>query len=672
MGARRIAFLFPLSLSAALLAACGGGGSSAALPPVQSTSSAPSTGTTSSVPAAVAISIAIPSASGATASAGARRVRYVSPATKSATVDYAGGTQTVNCTSSCTINLSLTAGTQSFSFKLYDAPNGAGNVLSTAQTTATIMAGTSNVVKVTFGGVVASVAIAAAVASVVAGNPASIPVTVTAKDAAGYTIVGSEPYATPIALSTDDSSGSFTLSASSVASPSTSVSLSYNGGASSVPVHLSASVPGAASGSASVAVQNAASSGSSAGVPTHIQTWYYYGLNDLNVNVPPAFMAAHADYVEADAEDYPALAHGFKAAGGKHEVAYTDAAYVAYCHPPFTPPAGPCEGSIGQRLATDEGAWLHGPDGARVHKFVNDHFQYQEALNVGSQDARDAYRAGAMYAINAAPEIDYIFADDSGGIYDGDDGTPLTAFLYQFNAAAVEIPNDAAFIAAEKLMLQAAPRPVFINGATPYTSMPSYNGVFLSAPNVAGQNFEGCYGDDNGPVADTPSGGPRWTNMSNALLATFNYGAPAVCMDLAPATPANRLYVLASWWMTYDPVKSILSPHSLASDGNAVVAEMDIVPTRPLSTAGTNVGALRAPGGAYVREFAACYQAGTPIGPCAAIVNPTTQSVPVPALSGHYANALVLDGLSAYGGGKAVWTGSIPAQLGPATGIIVR
>src|ERR1700681_648587 len=97
--------------------------------------------------------------------------------------------------------------------------------------------------------------------------------------------------------------------------------------------------------------------------PAHVRTWYYYGLNGVNESVPAAIMARYADYAEDDgytAEHVKA----FKAAGGRFAVAYSDPSYVPYCYPPFTAPAGRCDGPIGA-FARDESAWFHGRDGTR-------------------------------------------------------------------------------------------------------------------------------------------------------------------------------------------------------------------------------------------------------------------------------------------------------------------
>jgi hypothetical protein len=669
MRAPHIAFGFSICLAASLLAACGGGGGGggAALPPVASVTGG-SPGSSAGSPAAVAISIAVPAPS---TSSSKRRARYVSAATKSITVGYGSGSQTVDCTATCSLVVNVMPGPVTFAVGLYDAAGGTGHLLSSGQTTTTIVPG-QNTVKMTFSGVAAALSVALGTASVSAGTPATIPVVVTAKDAAGYTIVGSEPYASPIALALDDSSGATSLSTTTVSAPGASVTLAYNGSASLAAARVSASIPGAgiAAPAATLSVQAPAAPPATGPVPAHIGTWYYYGLDDVNASIPASWMVAHADYVEDDGFDAK-HAQAFKSAGGKYAVAYTDPTFVPYCYAPFAPPAGRCEGPIGNLVAADESAWFHGADGARVHRFVDDHFQYQEALNPAAASARAAFHQTTAALIAAAPAVDYVFGDDAGGTLTGGDGTQLTGWLFGFNAGATEITRDADFIAAEQQMLASATRPVFLNGATPYTHMPAYNGTFLTSPNVVGQNFEGCYGEYGGLLADG-SAGARWTMQGNALLAVYAHRTTAICMDESPATTTNRIYVLASLWLTYAEPYTVVAPQGKTADGLTVRPEFDIVPRQPRTSATSDVAVLRAPGGAYVREFTACYQAGAPIGPCAAVVNPGSAPVAIPALTGRYTGALALDDRSAYGGGAAAWTASVPAQLAAQSAVLLR
>lgn len=199
------------------LAACGGGAGSsiptagsAAQPQLQNV--------------AVQFSISIPAAVG-------KVPQYISSATKSAqiTVTPAGGTAlspvVLACTTTCQGTVPAPVGSDNFAVALYDQLGAAGNTLSSGSATQTILAGQANAVNLTFGGVVAKIAIALGATSVTGSG--STAVTVTARDAASQTIVGSASYVNPITLTNSDTSGAATLSTTSVTSPNTLVTLNY-------------------------------------------------------------------------------------------------------------------------------------------------------------------------------------------------------------------------------------------------------------------------------------------------------------------------------------------------------------------------------------------------------------------------------------------------------------
>ena len=663
MDSRSVAWRIWLCAAASTtLAACGGGGGgAAALPPVASSAAqAPVSGPGA---AAVAFSIAIPSATAG--SSHLRSPRYVSAGTKSVAVTYAGQRQTADCTTACSMTLAVSPGPVTFSVNLYDAAGGSGNVLATGSTTTTILAGQQNTVKITFAGVVAKVAIALGAASVTAGTPAAIPVTVTAQDAAGYTIVGSDPYAAPIVLTDDDASGATSLSTKSVTAPATAVTLNYDGSAALSAVHLGASAAGVTVQPVTLAVQPAAQTVQTGSAPAHETTWYYFGLNGVNASIPASWMAAHADYAEDDG--FAAQhAEAFKDAGGSYAVAYTDPAYVPYCFAPFSGPQATCRGQVGN-LVTDESGWFHGADGTRVRRYVDQNFGYQEALNPSSAAAQSAFAQMTQNLLTSAPKLDYFFADDTGGVFIGSDGTQMSGWFYGFDAPAVEMTTDAQFIPAQRKMFAAAAKPLIVNGVDPSTLQPSYGGAWLDSPNVSGQFYEGCYSDGSGVAGANRN---SWVLTSNSILTTIAHKSKAICMMTAGATAANRIYELATWWLTYAEPYSVAAPAAPLADGLTVVPEYDIVPRSPRKTAVSAISELRTASGAYAREFASCYQAGTPIGPCAAVVNPTGAPVAMPALTGHYTTALAVDDKSAYAGGAATWSGAVPGQI-PALGAVV-
>ncbi len=229
-------WLFSCSLAALLCGCGGGGGGSAALPPV--TPAAPtSAGPAQSVP----FTIALPSPTATSGSA--RRPRYVSAGTKSATIDYAGQKQVINCADdACSGLLAVPAGQVTFVATLFDQFGGAGNALAQGQTNTVIVAGQPNHIQITFGGVVASLSMRLGTAGVPAGTPATVPVVVTAKDAAGYTIVGSAPYTSPVVVGDDDTSGATALSATELDGPDAVTALAYDGSGNGATVHLSAHV----------------------------------------------------------------------------------------------------------------------------------------------------------------------------------------------------------------------------------------------------------------------------------------------------------------------------------------------------------------------------------------------------------------------------------------------
>jgi hypothetical protein len=221
------------------LSACGGGGGStnSTLPRVPTNPGGPAM--TQSVTLTINIS-------GATSSAAAhnRRPLYVSTATQSAAIGVNGGAPLVvnlaagapNCVAaagggrSCSATIAAPVGPDTFGETLYASTNATGAALSQNTTTATIVAGTANVVNLTLDGVVAAIALSLTNVNPPLGAALTIGLTVNAKDAAGATIIGNDPFANPISLINSDKSGTITtLTKTTLASPADTVSITYNG-----------------------------------------------------------------------------------------------------------------------------------------------------------------------------------------------------------------------------------------------------------------------------------------------------------------------------------------------------------------------------------------------------------------------------------------------------------
>ncbi|TAM91067.1 hypothetical protein EPN42_04925 [bacterium] len=153
--------------------------------------------------------------------------KYVSSGSKSASIAVNNGKpQVVPCTTTCNATVLAPIGTDTFAVSLYDDTTAKGHLLSTGSLTQAVVAGQANTVNISFNGVIASLAISAT-PNLIPGTTASVPITVTAKDAAGYTIVGT--YTTPVSLTNSDTSGDTQLTPSSISDSSTPITLTYNG-----------------------------------------------------------------------------------------------------------------------------------------------------------------------------------------------------------------------------------------------------------------------------------------------------------------------------------------------------------------------------------------------------------------------------------------------------------
>lgn len=229
-----------------LLASCGGGGGGGGgtTGPIPATP-IPTSGVTPSPGTAVArISIVEP----LPARTGSARTRVPShlPDSTRTIVVTANGTQVLSvpyviggatCVTgassfTCTYDASVPAGNDALVVQAQDAN---GKTLASAAVQQPIQGTT--VVPVTLLGVPKRAAFAMALSAPL-GRPTQIPISLTAYDADSNKISGT--YASPILLADDDTTGHTSLSGSSIASPTDSVLLNYDG----KPVNATISIPG--------------------------------------------------------------------------------------------------------------------------------------------------------------------------------------------------------------------------------------------------------------------------------------------------------------------------------------------------------------------------------------------------------------------------------------------
>jgi hypothetical protein len=252
-----------LAVVVVLLAGCGGGASRAPANLTPAATAPQGTGRMT-----ITITIPASTASTSTASAVTRAPAYVSgsaqsiaigiypvvggviPGSPSSTVDQDLTATSPGCSGAspnvCSISIAVPLGVDAFSMELYSGTGEQGNVLSqldpTSATERTIVEGTNNVVlPLILSGVPASLAVSAPLTTFHGGTTASIAYTVVAQDASGNTIVGDAPYETAITPTASDGSA-FSFSPATITSPTTSVTLLYNGNATSTTPTFSASV----------------------------------------------------------------------------------------------------------------------------------------------------------------------------------------------------------------------------------------------------------------------------------------------------------------------------------------------------------------------------------------------------------------------------------------------
>ncbi|MDQ2991486.1 MAG: hypothetical protein M3R30_01540 [Candidatus Eremiobacteraeota bacterium] len=216
---KRAARLSTILLSALILASCSGGGTVPS-PPVPTLAPGGGTGK-----ASITLSFAI----GAVGGAAVRAASYVSPKTKSIGiyVTTVGGTAPVppigatiadvgsgasSCTTAgttitCTLSVTLPAGSVGLSIRTFPTAGAQGPPLSIGDTIVTVVAGQTVNAPVNLLPVVALAFTSLSPSSLPGNQPGTATLTVSAKDSAGDVIGGTDPYYLPITVVTDDTGG---------------------------------------------------------------------------------------------------------------------------------------------------------------------------------------------------------------------------------------------------------------------------------------------------------------------------------------------------------------------------------------------------------------------------------------------------------------------------------
>ena len=185
--------------------------------------------------------------------------------------------------------------------------------------------------------------------------------------------------------------------------------------------------------------------------------------------------------------------------------------------------------------------------------------------------------------------------------------------------------------------------------------------IALNATSIGGMS-EDCYVEANGSERVTVSWqATELTEIDMATAAKLFVCNGTMTSDAAASTGA-RIYHLASFLLTYDPQSSIIESTFRTPSNFHVFPEMQLVALKPLVPEPTSPTSLLQAGGAYGREYGACFFAGKYVGPCAAVVN--SNKAPAPAVPfpwpSKYHHTLTVSGYGVLDGGSASTNGAAP------------
>ena len=121
--------------------------------------------------------------------------------------------------------------------------------------------------------------------------------------------------------------------------------------------------------------------------------------------------------------------------------------------------------------------------------------------------------------------------------------------------------------------------------------------------------------------------------------------------------------------LSYDPSRDVLWELGATPSGFHVFPESTLVALQPKTPEPTDVSSLLLTGGAYGREYGACYIKGAFVGPCAVAINPSSAPVAFPFV--QYQHSVVLGGADVLEGGTISTTGTVPTTLGATEAAIV-
>jgi hypothetical protein len=311
----------------------------------------------------------------------------------------------------------------------------------------------------------------------------------------------------------------------------------------------------------------------------------------------------------------------------------------------------------GDQLYTgDESTFAHDCLGNRVtvpyHSLVED-------LMALDQASMQAVFERWVDRVTSVAHYDALFEDDAD----------LPSEYLRFHAMPCNY-SDAQWLRALDGLNHESPIPVIVGGLNA-SKRPAPSAVIalLSSDKTLGENYEHCYASDSRPKLT----GTIWQATENSELAVARAHKLFQCTarDNSPAGASidERIYVYASFLLTYDPATSVIWEEYTTPSRFRVEPESALVPLSPAHSSPSDISGLQTSGGSYAREYDRCYLAARFTGPCAVVVNPDDVTRPFPL--SHYRHTLMLQGGGVLDGGTVSADGPPPPPTVPAASAVI-
>ncbi len=190
----------------------------------------------------------------------------------------------------------------------------------------------------------------------------------------------------------------------------------------------------------------------------------------------------------------------------------------------------------------------------------------------------------------------------------------------------------------------------------------------LAASTETGGEYEASYVD----------GAQNWIATEDTEISTiaagrtfwaYADGSWSTQQADSPAAIAQRMFVYASFLLTYDPNFTIFQEWLQTKSTVKVFPETGFVALQPAYRA-SDVSNYHYSGGAYERFYNACYAWQVYVGHCAVAVNPGASSVPIQYASGLN-HSLVISGSDVLDGGSIDVKGPAVTTVAPGAAAIL-